>query len=73
MPRSGGKEFRHVEAGRATDDRADVRVAEQALEELGLGLILCVGDFDQVEVRGASGATVIGTRASCGIGSGTAA
>jgi hypothetical protein len=52
VPRSGGEEVRHVEAGRATDDRADVRIAEQALEELGLGLVPDVRDHDQVDVRG---------------------
>jgi len=35
MPGAGGHELRHVEAGRATNDRADVRFAEEALEELG--------------------------------------
>src|SRR5215216_795455 len=32
VPGSGGKELRHVEARRATDDRADVRFADQAAE-----------------------------------------
>src|SRR5919106_24808 len=55
VTRTGGKELRHIETRRASDDRGHVRIVQQALEELGLGLVVGVGDLDQVAVAGAPG------------------
>jgi hypothetical protein len=41
-----GKELRHIETRRATNDRAHLHGAEEALDEFGLGLVLGVSDLD---------------------------
>ena len=48
VARPRGEELRHVEARGTADDRANVHSAQQALDELGLGLVGGGGDLDEV-------------------------
>ena len=47
VARAGGEEVRHVEAARAAREQGDALLEQQALDELGLGLVARPGGADQ--------------------------